>query len=179
MSCIAYQLRMTNTPPWVWVILIHSHSFSCIIITHTVSCMSHNVYQPRMTTTPSLNMSDSQSFSCILIQYHACRTMYVSIEWHTPSLNMSDSQSSSVILMHSHHIHVHSWWDSVLHSQSFSCILITDMFVRGEIVTHSHGCRLVYIRLEWPPHLPEHEWFSHILSHSHAFSSQTCSFMMR
>ena len=152
MSCIAYQLRMTHTPPWVWVILIHSHSFSCTIITHTVSCMSYNVYQPMMTPTPSLNMSDSHSSSVILIQYHACRIMHIGLEWPPPLI---EYERFSVTLSHPHTV------------SSMSCIVCQHRMTTTPSLNMSDSQSSSVILMH------------SILSHSHAFSSQTCSFMLR
>ena len=147
LSCMSYsvnQPRMTTTPS---LNMSDSQSSSVILMhSHTLSCMSYNVCQPRMTTTPPwiwAILSHPQSFSCILIPYHACRTMYVNLEWPT----------------------AHPWiWVIRMHSQVFSCIPI-----------HYHACRTVYINLERHTPLLEYEPFSDILSHSHAFSSHTCS----
>ena len=70
---------------WTCLILIHCQSFWYILTTymlmlygmalmysHTFSCMSSYVYQPRVTHTPPctwLILRHSRSFSCILIAY--------------------------------------------------------------------------------------------------------------
>ena len=85
MSSAAYRPKVTHTHPWTWVILRLSQSFSCILITymlmhiwssrmhsHAFSWMSSDVYQPRMTHTPTytwLILMHSQSFWCILIAH--------------------------------------------------------------------------------------------------------------
>ena len=87
---------------------------------------------------------------CIRLSHHACRIMYVSLEWPTTT----------------------PWiWVFLEHSQSFSCILITYMNMHYEIVwcilIHSHAGRLMYISLEWP-NTPPCIWA--ILSHPQSFS---------
>ena len=82
-------------------ILMHSHHIHAHGLwdrrmhSQTLSCMSYNVYQPRMTTTPSLNMSHSHAFSVILMHSHAFSCISYSATQptmtHHPSRNMSHS----------------------------------------------------------------------------------------
>ena len=174
LSCMSYNATQHRITPYSSLNMTLSRAFSVILMrSHSLSCMSYNVCQLRMTHRPSLNMSLSQAFSafswilitdmimhyeivwCFLIHYHACRIMYISLEWHTPPLNMSHSDAFS--------------------SHTCSCIL-------RSYNAFSYMIMLVVLctsALNDPHPSPWYESFTDIISQSHAFSPHTCSCIIR